>query len=72
MIFCILFNIGKFIYLNKGYNKYIGEILIYLKGDFVVMDEQPNLGAKVEKSFELIGKRWTGLIIYVLMSGQTF
>ena len=33
------------------------------------MDEQPNLGAKVEKSFELIGKRWTGLIIYVLMSG---
>ena len=33
------------------------------------MDEQPNLGPKIEKSFELIGKRWTGLIIYVLMSG---
>jgi DNA-binding HxlR family transcriptional regulator len=33
------------------------------------MNEQPNLGPKVEKSFELIGKRWTGLIIYVLISG---
>jgi DNA-binding HxlR family transcriptional regulator len=33
------------------------------------MNEHPNLGPKVEKSFELIGKRWTGLIIYVLMSG---
>ncbi|MBP0725696.1 helix-turn-helix transcriptional regulator [Bacillus sp. RG28] len=33
------------------------------------MDDQPNLGPKVINSFELIGKRWTGLIIYVLMSG---
>ncbi|PLT33105.1 helix-turn-helix domain-containing protein [Bacillus sp. V5-8f] len=33
------------------------------------MEEQPSLCPKVEKSFELIGKRWTGLIIYVLMSG---
>jgi len=31
--------------------------------------DQPNLGPKVINSFELIGKRWTGLIIYVLMSG---
>ena len=33
------------------------------------MGDQPNLGPKVINSFELIGKRWTGLIIYVLMSG---
>jgi DNA-binding HxlR family transcriptional regulator len=33
------------------------------------MDELPSLDPKVGKSFELIGKRWTGLIIYVLMSG---
>jgi DNA-binding HxlR family transcriptional regulator len=33
------------------------------------MSEHPNIDPKVEKSFELIGKRWTGLIIYVLMSG---
>jgi DNA-binding HxlR family transcriptional regulator len=33
------------------------------------MDDQPNLGPKVINSFELIGKRWTGLIIYVLLSG---
>ncbi|NHM32494.1 helix-turn-helix transcriptional regulator [Bacillus sp. C11] len=33
------------------------------------MEEQPNLCPKVEKTFELIGKRWTGLIIYVLLSG---
>ncbi|WP_425414765.1 winged helix-turn-helix transcriptional regulator [Peribacillus kribbensis] len=24
---------------------------------------------RIEKSFELLGKRWTGLIIYVLLSG---
>lgn len=33
------------------------------------MEEQPTLCPKVEKTFELIGKRWTGLIIYVLLSG---
>ncbi|MBV7509114.1 helix-turn-helix transcriptional regulator [Bacillus sp. sid0103] len=33
------------------------------------MEEQENLQPEVEKSFELIGKRWTGLIIYVLSSG---
>lgn len=33
------------------------------------MEKQKELCPKVEKSFELIGKRWTGLIIYVLMSG---
>ncbi|MDT2046825.1 winged helix-turn-helix transcriptional regulator [Priestia flexa] len=33
------------------------------------MENQKELCPKVEKSFELIGKRWTGLIIYVLMSG---
>ncbi|MED4060726.1 winged helix-turn-helix transcriptional regulator [Priestia sp. YIM B13446] len=33
------------------------------------MDEQKDIQPKVEKSFELIGKKWTGLIIYVLMSG---
>lgn len=33
------------------------------------MEQQNNLCPKVEKSFELIGKRWTGLIIYVLLSG---
>lgn len=33
------------------------------------MDEKRDIGPKIEKSFELIGKRWTGLIIYVLMSG---
>ncbi|MED3397909.1 MULTISPECIES: winged helix-turn-helix transcriptional regulator [Bacillus cereus group] len=33
------------------------------------MDEQRDIGPKIEKGFELIGKRWTGLIIYVLMSG---
>src|SRR6478609_11592433 len=33
------------------------------------MDEPKDIKPKVEKSFELIGKKWTGLIIYVLMSG---
>lgn len=33
------------------------------------MEESKGLHPKVEKSFELIGKKWTGLIIYVLMSG---
>ncbi|MDE5054696.1 helix-turn-helix transcriptional regulator (plasmid) [Niallia taxi] len=33
------------------------------------MNDQHQLGPKVERSFELIGKRWTGLIIYVLLSG---
>ncbi|MEH7082180.1 helix-turn-helix domain-containing protein [Neobacillus drentensis] len=33
------------------------------------MEEQANLFPEVEKTFELIGKRWTGLIIYVLLSG---
>ncbi|MBE2973986.1 winged helix-turn-helix transcriptional regulator [Priestia megaterium] len=33
------------------------------------MDEPKDIQPKVEKSFELIGKKWTGLIIYVLMSG---
>lgn len=34
-----------------------------------MMEEQVNLCPEVERSFELIGKRWTGLIIYVLLSG---
>src|SRR3982751_3643634 len=33
------------------------------------MEEEANLCPEVERSFGLIGKRWTGLIIYVLMSG---
>jgi DNA-binding HxlR family transcriptional regulator len=33
------------------------------------VEENPNLCPKVERSFELLGKRWTGLIIYVLLSG---
>lgn len=33
------------------------------------MEGQKSLCPKVEKSFELIGKRWTGLVIYVLLSG---
>jgi len=33
------------------------------------MDEKRDIEPKIERSFELIGKRWTGLIIYVLMSG---
>ncbi|WP_042454350.1 winged helix-turn-helix transcriptional regulator [Neobacillus dielmonensis] len=33
------------------------------------MAEEVNLCPKVERTFELIGKRWTGLIIYVLLSG---
>ncbi|MGX1263097.1 DNA-binding HxlR family transcriptional regulator [Rossellomorea marisflavi] len=33
------------------------------------MEDRQELHPKVEKSFELIGKKWTGLIIYVLMSG---
>ncbi|HWJ80216.1 MAG TPA: helix-turn-helix domain-containing protein [Niallia sp.] len=33
------------------------------------MMEHEDLCSKVEKGFEIIGKRWTGLIIYVLMSG---
>lgn len=33
------------------------------------MKEQVNLCPKVEMTFGLIGKRWTGLIIYVLLSG---
>ena len=35
------------------------------------MDEPKDIQPKVEKSFELIGKKWTGLIIYVLMSGPS-
>jgi DNA-binding HxlR family transcriptional regulator len=34
-----------------------------------LVKEQVNLRPEVEKTFELIGKRWTGLIIYVLLSG---
>ncbi|WP_251552102.1 winged helix-turn-helix transcriptional regulator [Neobacillus muris] len=33
------------------------------------MAEEINLCPEVEKTFELIGKRWTALIIYVLLSG---
>ncbi|WP_462413255.1 winged helix-turn-helix transcriptional regulator [Neobacillus sp. Marseille-QA0830] len=33
------------------------------------MAEEINLCPEVERTFELIGKRWTGLIIYVLLSG---
>ncbi|HHP5605344.1 TPA: winged helix-turn-helix transcriptional regulator [Bacillus paranthracis] len=33
------------------------------------MNNQRDIEPKIERSFELIGKRWTGLIIYVLMSG---
>jgi len=33
------------------------------------MGESPDLHPKVERSFEIIGKKWVGLIIYVLMSG---
>ncbi|KAB2338234.1 helix-turn-helix transcriptional regulator [Cytobacillus depressus] len=33
------------------------------------MSEPKDLCPKVGKSFELIGKRWTGLIIYVLLGG---
>ncbi|MFY4774427.1 winged helix-turn-helix transcriptional regulator [Metabacillus sp. RGM 3146] len=33
------------------------------------MLEQRNLEPCIERSFEIIGKRWTGLIIYVLSSG---
>lgn len=33
------------------------------------MEENQNLCPKIERSFELLGKRWTGLIIYVLLSG---
>lgn len=33
------------------------------------MNDRPILGPKVERSFELVGKRWTGLILYVLLSG---
>ncbi|MCY8929356.1 helix-turn-helix domain-containing protein [Bacillus subtilis] len=33
------------------------------------MGESKDLQLKVEKSFEILGKKWTGLIIYVLMSG---
>jgi DNA-binding HxlR family transcriptional regulator len=33
------------------------------------VEEKPNLCPKIERSFELLGKRWTGLIIYVLFSG---
>ncbi|WP_066369635.1 winged helix-turn-helix transcriptional regulator [Neobacillus fumarioli] len=32
-------------------------------------DRAKILCKKVEKTFEIIGKRWTGLIIYVLLSG---
>ena len=34
-----------------------------------MMEEKADLCPEVEKTFELIGKRWTGLIIYVLSSG---
>lgn len=30
---------------------------------------EENLCPKVEKTFDLIGKKWTGLIIYVLLGG---
>lgn len=30
---------------------------------------EPTLCPRVEKAFEIIGKRWTGLIIYQLMNG---
>lgn len=33
------------------------------------MEDQEDLCPEVEKTFDLIGKRWTGLIIYVLLSG---
>jgi len=33
------------------------------------MEEHPTLCPEVERTFELIGKRWTGIIIYVLSSG---
>ncbi|MBV7509137.1 helix-turn-helix transcriptional regulator [Bacillus sp. sid0103] len=32
-------------------------------------EEKADLCPEVEKTFELIGKKWTGLIIYVLLSG---
>lgn len=32
-------------------------------------EDRGNLCPKVEKTFDLIGKRWTGLILYVLASG---
>jgi len=31
--------------------------------------EHPRLCPKIESAFELLGKRWTGLIIHVLMDG---
>ncbi len=34
-----------------------------------LIEEQAELCPEIEKSFELIGKRWTGLIMYVLFSG---
>ena len=33
------------------------------------MEEEAKLCPEVERSFGLIGKRWTGLIIYVLLNG---
>lgn len=33
------------------------------------MEQHGNLFPEVEKTFEIIGKKWTGLIIYVLLSG---
>jgi DNA-binding HxlR family transcriptional regulator len=33
------------------------------------MNLEPTLCPRVEKAFEIIGKRWTGLIIYQLMNG---
>lgn len=33
------------------------------------MNQHQNLCPKVESAFELLGKRWTGLIIHVLMEG---
>ncbi|MED4043786.1 transcriptional regulator, partial [Priestia aryabhattai] len=33
------------------------------------MNEFDELCPKVWKTFDIIGKRWNGLIIYVLMSG---
>ncbi|MCM3216664.1 helix-turn-helix transcriptional regulator [Niallia taxi] len=33
------------------------------------MKEQYQLGPKLIKSFDILGKRWNGLIIYVLLNG---
>jgi len=35
----------------------------------IIMEHQPALCPKFETAFELLGKRWTGLIIQVLLDG---